>query len=235
MESEIYSPLEMELRKLDLNEKEARVYLASLELGHASVQKISKKAGLSRPTAYRALESLQQKGMVRKIKQNFIADSPDEILGMLRAEKRKIEEQEREYLRIISLLKSKYYLSGKNEIKTLSENEGEKFLLEDLPLTHAKEIVLIFPEGREINNAIIKSSLEARKRSGKVKIKIISGYKIERAFPEFVEKKITDKFPNNFPELAVLYDKAAFKKNSQWIVVAEENTVELLKSFSALF
>lgn len=225
----------MELRKLDLDEKEAKVYLASLELGYATAQKIAKKAGLSRPTAYRTLESLQQKGMVRKMKQDFIADSPDEILGILRAEKRKIEEQEREYLRIISLLKSKYYLSGKNEIKMLSEKEGEKFLLEDLPLTHAKEIVLIFPKEREINGEIIKSSLEARKRSGKVKIKIISGYKIERAFPELAEIKIIEKIPNNFPELAVFYDKAVFRKNSQWIVVAEENTVELLKSFSALF
>src|SRR3989338_7787495 len=235
MKSETYSPLEMELRKLDLNEKEAKVYLASLELGYASAQKISKKAGLSRPTAYRALESLERKGMARKMKQNFIADSPDEILGMLRAEKRKIEEREREYLRIISLLKSKYYLSGKNEIKMLSEKEGEKFLLEDLPLTHAKEIVFIIPKVREINGEIIKSALEARKRSGKVKIKIISGQKIERSFPEFVNIKTTDKFSDNFPEPAVLYDKAAFRKNSQWIVVEEENTVEFLKSFSALF
>ena len=39
---------ENELQQLGLSEKEAKVYLASLELGSTSVLEISKKAGLKR-------------------------------------------------------------------------------------------------------------------------------------------------------------------------------------------
>ncbi len=37
-------PIELELRKLGLTEKEVRVYLAGLELGPSSVQNIAKRA-----------------------------------------------------------------------------------------------------------------------------------------------------------------------------------------------
>lgn len=39
------------LRQFGLNEKQAKVYLACLELGSASVQKIAKKAGVERTNA----------------------------------------------------------------------------------------------------------------------------------------------------------------------------------------
>ncbi len=138
------TPIELELRKLGLSEKEARVYLASLELGNTSVQSIAKKVNLSRPTAYRTIESLQEKGLIEKPGKKstkIIARSPDELLGMLRAEKRRVEEKEREFIRIISALKTKYAGAGKNEIKIFSGKEGEKFLFEELSATNANKII----------------------------------------------------------------------------------------------
>ncbi|TSC54446.1 MAG: hypothetical protein LiPW31_110, partial [Microgenomates group bacterium LiPW_31] len=44
------TPIELELRKLGLTEKEVGVYLAGLELGPGSIQNIAQKTGLSRPT-----------------------------------------------------------------------------------------------------------------------------------------------------------------------------------------
>lgn len=41
--------LERVLEKFGLSEKEAKIYLATLELGQATVQQIAKKAGLVRP------------------------------------------------------------------------------------------------------------------------------------------------------------------------------------------
>ena len=129
----ITTPIELELRKLGLTEKEVRVYLAGLELGPNSVQNIAKMAGLTRPTTYEIIKKLEEKGLFvegkEKKKRFFIAQSPERILGILRIKKREMEEKEREFIRIIAALEAKY---SKEEIKTYKGKEGLKILEENL-------------------------------------------------------------------------------------------------------
>lgn len=47
------------LKQLGLNDRHATIYLACLELGSASIQKISAKAGFARSTCEAVLGSLQ--------------------------------------------------------------------------------------------------------------------------------------------------------------------------------
>lgn len=72
------------LKQIGLNQKEASVYLALLELGTATVYPIAMKAGIKRPTAYLILEQLQHKGMVsvvpRVSKALYTAESPEKII-----------------------------------------------------------------------------------------------------------------------------------------------------------
>ncbi len=56
--------LEKQLEKFGLSEKEACVYLATLELDAAGVSEIAKKAGLNRSTTYVILDSLKKKGLM---------------------------------------------------------------------------------------------------------------------------------------------------------------------------
>lgn len=56
------------LQKLGLNEKEAKVYLALLQLGEDTVFNISKKASIKRPTCYLVLDELMDKGLITKNK-----------------------------------------------------------------------------------------------------------------------------------------------------------------------
>src|SRR4030042_2459320 len=113
--------IHLELRKLGLKPKEVSVYLAALELGFRPVQKIAKQAEISRPTAYEVIRGLIKKSLMREIKRKgtikgektfFTAESPDALLGLLRVQRKEIEEKEREFIRIISALQSKYYLAG---------------------------------------------------------------------------------------------------------------------------
>lgn len=75
------------LEKTGLNEKEARVYLALLELGTASVETIAVKAGTKRPTTYLILDELQRKGLVSLVPQAkktlFTAETPEHLLSDL--------------------------------------------------------------------------------------------------------------------------------------------------------
>jgi sugar-specific transcriptional regulator TrmB len=55
------------LKKIGLSDKEAKVYLALLKIGDATVREISSEALTKRPTTYLALEELRQRGLVLKI------------------------------------------------------------------------------------------------------------------------------------------------------------------------
>lgn len=71
------------LEKVGLNQKEAGVYLALLELGTASVLSIAKKAGLKRPTTYLILDDLESRGLVSQVPQAkkalYTAESPERL------------------------------------------------------------------------------------------------------------------------------------------------------------
>lgn len=72
------------LKNLGLTEKEAKVYLALLQLGAATAYSIAKKSGLKRPTAYVIAEELVEKGLIVHVPgedpRQFIARSPESVL-----------------------------------------------------------------------------------------------------------------------------------------------------------
>jgi len=132
MELEI---LPLELRKLGLTEKEVQVYLSALELGYTSIQKISQQTHISRTTTYSIVKSLKDKGLISqsedKNKKYIIAESPDKLLGILKREKEEIDEKEREFLRIIAVLKEKYQLEDRRDIKVYkTKTEALKYAKE---------------------------------------------------------------------------------------------------------
>ncbi|MEK7084838.1 MAG: helix-turn-helix domain-containing protein [Patescibacteria group bacterium] len=79
--------LKARLRQCGLSEKEASLYLATLELGSASVQKIAQKADVVRSTAYEVLETLRGQGFVttflKKKARYYSAQDPAHVLRML--------------------------------------------------------------------------------------------------------------------------------------------------------
>lgn len=75
---------ESALKGFGLNPNQTKIYLAALELGSASVYKISQKASLPRSTAYEILEHLQALGLVTKIeKKNIITYNAEDPKKMV--------------------------------------------------------------------------------------------------------------------------------------------------------
>jgi sugar-specific transcriptional regulator TrmB len=75
--------LENNLQFLGLEEKEAKVYLAALELGVASIQDLADKSNIKRSTVYKILKKLEPTGLIiesikgkRKV---FIAAEPEKL------------------------------------------------------------------------------------------------------------------------------------------------------------
>ncbi|PIQ07485.1 MAG: hypothetical protein COW72_00120, partial [Candidatus Nealsonbacteria bacterium CG18_big_fil_WC_8_21_14_2_50_37_10] len=169
------APIELELRKLGLSEKEVRVYLAGLELGPSSVQKIAKKAKITRPTTYEIIKTLEEKGLFTETKQKkkrlFVAQSPERILGVMRIQKREIEEKEREFIRVIAALESKYS-KEKEGAEVFKGREGLKALEEILSFSSTPEILVInskiLPISRQKREKIYQ---KIKKRLGKIEVR----------------------------------------------------------------
>jgi len=78
--------LVQQLSNAGLHEKEARVYIALLQLGRGSAYAVADRSGLKKPTAYVILGELIKKGLVMRVprekKQLFIAKPPEEFFAM---------------------------------------------------------------------------------------------------------------------------------------------------------
>jgi len=210
--------LNLELRKLGLKEKEVAVYLAALELGFDSVQNIAKKAGFSRPTVYEIIKALTSKDLMREIKRQgtvqgersyFAAESPDALLGLLRTQKREVEEREREFVRIISALRAKYNLVGQTEIRSFRSDEI-KFLLDDFSQSQTSDIYFIGPDASAFKNWQARLT-DIKKRLGSVNLKEV--------------KKM-------LPGTLIIYDKLIYLPASEKSALLIENKfiIELIKS-----
>jgi sugar-specific transcriptional regulator TrmB len=129
--------LSKDLVKIGLTSKEARIYLAALELGYASVMEIAKKAEVNRPTAYVILESLIKKGLISTFekgkKRYFTAEAPDKLLELLRKEKIGLRQREEELKKLVPELKVLYDLAGeKPRVRFFEGKEGLRSIREDM-------------------------------------------------------------------------------------------------------
>lgn len=71
------------LQLLGLNQKEAKIYLASLELGEATIQEIAQQARLKRPSLYSIMKNLLKQELIhtliREKKRKFVAVDPSDL------------------------------------------------------------------------------------------------------------------------------------------------------------
>lgn len=112
--------LEQELINIGINEKEAKIYLATLELGQSTVQQIAQKATVNRATAYFIIDALMQRGLVSSFhkgkKQYFVASDPERLIEILEQEKETIEKKKETLKKLLPQLQS---LNNKQENKPI--------------------------------------------------------------------------------------------------------------------
>jgi HTH-type transcriptional regulator, sugar sensing transcriptional regulator len=125
------------LKHLGLNEKEAKVYVALLQMGSGSVPSISVRAGTKRPTTYLILEELRMKGLVtllpKKVKAIYTAQSPDLLWQEQKEKEEIIRHKMPELMAIYNSQKEKpkvtYFQGEENVAKLWNEFFKEKELL----------------------------------------------------------------------------------------------------------
>lgn len=147
------------LQNLGLSEKEAKIYIALLQLGPATPYQIAKKAELKRPTAYVIAEELVEKGLIVHVpgeeKKRYIARTPDAF----------IEEREvklRQAKAILPELRS--FQKGTAEKPSIMYFEGVEGLRQAYRYKqkelHGKEIVGFFASAEDASPEVMKVFLE---------------------------------------------------------------------------
>jgi sugar-specific transcriptional regulator TrmB len=121
--------LNKDLQKLGLNDKEAGLYLAALELGEANIQQLAKKSGIKRTTAYDIIESLRARGLVSKTvkgkKTLYWGSDPRKL-------EEEAEERQHTVKRILpQLLSIANSLDNKPKIRFFEDYEGIKEVYKD--------------------------------------------------------------------------------------------------------
>ncbi|MEI6627131.1 MAG: helix-turn-helix domain-containing protein [bacterium] len=97
------------LQSMGLSEKEAKVYLALLELGQSSIQEIGNKAGVNRTTTYVIIETLLKKGLCSLLNKDkkvfYLAADPETLLNFFENDLRRIEEKKQQLIKVLPSLK----------------------------------------------------------------------------------------------------------------------------------
>ncbi len=163
----VFMYLEKLLENFNLNQKQAKTYLACLELGPSSVLRISQKAVLPRSTTYEVLNSLRQQGLVSTFRKKnikyFTAEEPQKI---------------------INKIKNKTKLL----IEALPQLEAAQYKAKNQP------VVRFYQGKQEIKNILEKTLQEAREIVAFTSVDDIFST-LEYFFPKFVQKRVKKKIP----------------------------------------
>lgn len=136
--------LKDQLLKFGLEEKEAKIYLALLELSEADIQTIAKKSGVKRTTVYHVLEALKQKGFIgsagKSGQKMYFAQNPQKLEHDLEEKKGLLKNLMPELLSMTNKL------NKKPVIKYFEGKAGLEEIFKDILNYPEREVLVWFPQ-----------------------------------------------------------------------------------------
>lgn len=214
--------VQKQLEELGLSPNEVRVYLASLELGPATVLQIAAKSAVVRPTAHVAVGGLVKRGLMsshtRGKKQYYQAERPGQLMRLLEEEKKKLAERESKLKSVLPGLESLILMSKeKPEVKYYEGLEGLEVMREVFFTSKAKYLDVIYNQ-KAVKQTLPEASIVLF--SYKVIKQGITGRQILLCGPDekiefsqkatkFVNKLLITEDTSNFGEIAIFSDYIA--------------------------
>jgi HTH-type transcriptional regulator, sugar sensing transcriptional regulator len=141
-----------ELQDIGLSEKEAKVYLAALEIGRATADQLAKQANIVRSTTYVQLESLMKKGLMSTYEEGkktfFAPESPELLKRLLTQQREGIGARERELESFLPFLLQQFAGAGERPVvRFFPGKEGVTAVREEALKLQKKETFVIFSYG----------------------------------------------------------------------------------------
>lgn len=186
--------MEQLLIKLGLSDKEARVYLALLELGEDTVQNIATKSGVNRATTYVIIDKLLKLGLASladKDKTKYVAENPEELDNILKHQEEGIEKKRQNLKESLAELLAIYnknrdkpivrYFEGSDGLEALDRYGKNKYL-------NLKEVLSVAPV-----DLIEESFPQRRKIAVSERVKLDIGSRVIYTHRNGVIKNFTNK------------------------------------------
>lgn len=108
------------LEEIGLSEKEAKIYLALLQVDRDTIPDLAKKTEINRTTVYPVLESLQKKGLVSEVhegkKVSYVAAPPERLETYVERQRVLFEEKSKRLKDVIPQIKSIQRESGERPV-----------------------------------------------------------------------------------------------------------------------
>src|SRR5690606_26767977 len=151
-----------------------KVYLASLELGKSTAQKIAEKAKVNRATTYVILESLIEKGVVNIVEEDtkrmFVASGPYALKNVIRKQYEDVRQKKGKLEKLFPKLKKvNNIMPNRPVVRFYEGKEAIQSVREQVLEVKNKTIYAIYSED-EVNNVFTKEDrqryLERRKEKG---------------------------------------------------------------------
>lgn len=112
--------MQKELEQLGLSEKEAKVYLASIELGPATADQLAKQAKIVRPTTYLQIKALMEMGLMSTYEEGkktfFTPESPELLRRLISRQKDELREKEFGLQALLPVLLERFGSAGERPV-----------------------------------------------------------------------------------------------------------------------
>jgi HTH-type transcriptional regulator, sugar sensing transcriptional regulator len=213
-----------ELQDMGLSEKEARVYLAALELGRTTAEKLATAAKVNRSTTYVQLESLMKMGLMSTYEEGkktyFAPESPTYLKRILELKRGEISAREKELDKLLPDLNHLFDGAGEKPlVRFFMGKEGVANMREQILDAKNKNIQVIYSFDALANTFTEHEREEYSKRRSKKGIvaRIIYNKK-DGPFPEDFEYTSRCHIPENVFKVTndiVIFDNKVAVANLQ--------------------
>lgn len=239
--------LENDLKQIGLEEKEAKVYLAALELGATNIQNLTKKSEIKRSTVYEMLKNLKSMGLIsettkgkRKI---FVASEPENLKRNIVAKEKLLNEMLPELKSIsnIGFIKPKItFYEGRDGLREIYRKTLETKSKLALWISPVQDIFETVGEDFLIKYIKERSKKEIWIKSVHVTLKNVSDYKL--LSPDTHEKtfrkvRFTPLGINISNTVAIWDNKTAIinsRKEGLGFIIESEDYANMMKTFHEL-
>jgi sugar-specific transcriptional regulator TrmB len=169
MQIKDYSLVE-KLVKAGFSDKEAKIYVALLELGGAFPSKVAEYTDINRSTVYHTLAGLSIRGVVNEIEKRnkffYQAERPEKVIRFAEGQIRRAEDQLDQMKSILPAIEGLYGLSGSRPKVTYYENtDGIVSIYEDMISMGKKYEMLAWSNAAELENVFPEKFFERFRRT----------------------------------------------------------------------
>lgn len=206
-----------ELIRFGFSDKEARVYLALLEVELATVNEIAKRARINRSSTYVVLESLQKRGLVSvsigsRVKK-YVAASPEELFRLIEREADEKNKAKSDFTKILPELKSAYVGSKQRPVVRIFEGRENMLTQMQESLRLKEKILRVYASARAPHEFYLKHLPKyfAAKRDAGIKTRGIhpdepSSHEMAKHQPKSDESVFIPPASHKFESDLVIYD-----------------------------